>query len=69
MLSVGKNGVNDHRNLYEVQGIGNLKTGKIMYRALKSYLTPNSQYSDAREAMVQAASDLYGRDSFEKSQV
>lgn len=69
MLSVGKSGENDHRNLYTVQALGNEKTGKIMYRALDSYLTPNSEYDDAREAMIQSASDLYGSNSHEKEQV
>ena len=40
-----------------------------MYRALNSYLTPNSEYLDAREAMVQSATDLYGKDSYEREQV
>ena len=69
MMSAGKEGRNDHRRKYEVQGIGNMKTGKIMYRALNSYLTPYSEYFDARDAMIQAASDLYGQESFEKEQV
>ena len=52
-----------------VAGIGNDKTGKIFYRTLTQYLTPNSTFSQYRVASVQAATDLYGASSSEVSSV
>lgn len=52
-----------------VAGIGNDKTGKIFYRTLTQYLTPNSTFSHYRVATVQAATDLYGASSAEVSSV
>ena len=52
-----------------VAGIGNDKTGKIFYRTLTQYLTPNSTFSQYRAASVQAATDLYGASSSEVSSV
>jgi bacillolysin len=45
--------------------IGKQKLGKIYYRALTVYLTPDSNFSDARQALLQSADDLYGGDSAE----
>ena len=36
------------------------KTCKVLYRANEFYLTPTSDYYEARVATVQAAADLYG---------
>ncbi|KAA0546395.1 peptidase M4 family protein [Bacillus sp. BGMRC 2118] len=47
------------------QEIGREKLGKIYYRALTVYLTANSNFSDARQAVVQSAIDLYGEGSTE----
>lgn len=47
------------------QEIGREKLGEIYYRALTVYLTPNSNFSDARQAIVQSATDLYGEGSEE----
>ena len=41
------------------------KTSKIYYRALASYLTTTSQFDDARTALLQAATDLYGANGTE----
>ncbi|WP_261129588.1 M4 family metallopeptidase [Bacillus sp. Marseille-Q3570] len=51
------------------QEIGREKLGKIFYRALTVYLTPTSQFSDARTAVVQSATDIYGEDSDEEAAV
>jgi hypothetical protein len=40
-------------------GIGNDKTAKIWYRALTTYLTPESDYMAARAAALRAAEDLF----------
>lgn len=45
--------------------IGKEKLGKIYYRALTLYLTPDSNFLDARHALLQSATDLYGASSSE----
>jgi bacillolysin len=47
------------------QEIGRNKLGQIYYLALTVYLTPNSDFSDARKAIVQSTIDLYGEGSDE----
>jgi thermolysin len=42
---------------------------KIFYRAFVMLMAPNSRFSDARRATLQAAADLYGTGSNERSQV
>jgi bacillolysin len=49
--------------------IGRAKTAQIWYRALTTYLTPYAQFTDARNAMVQSAEDLYGAGSSEVAAV
>ena len=51
------------------QEIGREKLGQIYYRALTVYLTPNSDFSDARQAVVQSAIDIYGEGSAEEAAV
>ncbi|QED50024.1 peptidase M4 family protein [Cytobacillus dafuensis] len=51
------------------QEIGREKLGQIYYRALTVYLTPNSDFSDARQAVVQSAIDIYGEGSAEDAAV
>lgn len=48
-----------------VTGIGVPKLGAIYYRALNTYLTPNSNFRALRAAVVQSAKDLYGSTSAE----
>lgn len=43
-----------------INAIGRDKTQRIYYRALTMYLTRSSQFADCRDALVQAATDLYG---------
>lgn len=45
--------------------IGKEKLGQIYYRALTVYLTPTSNFSDARKAVIQSAADIYGESSAE----
>lgn len=55
-----------------VPGVGeaNLeRMERIFYRAFTQLLTPNSRFSDARRATLQAAADLYGAGSNERAQV
>lgn len=69
LLSEGGNGINDNGDKYTVNAIGIEKAADIVYRNLTIYLTPNSQYEDARKGAIQAAIDLYGEDSNEVKQV
>ncbi len=55
----------NHAAYLTAQDIGREKLGQIYYRALTQYLTPTSDFSDARQAIVQSAVDLYGEDSAE----
>ncbi|WP_066307511.1 M4 family metallopeptidase [Bacillus sp. FJAT-29814] len=57
--------ITNHAAYLIAQDIGRQKLGKIFYRALSVYLTPNSNFSDARKAAVQSAIDLYGEGSAE----
>jgi Zn-dependent metalloprotease len=41
-------------------GVGKERAEKVYYRALDKYMTKSSQFIDARLAVVQAATDLYG---------
>ncbi|WNG13271.1 M4 family metallopeptidase [Cystobacter fuscus] len=50
-------------------GIGMDKSQKIFGRALTTYMTPNTTFAQAREATVQAATDLYGAKSVEVQKV
>ncbi|WP_421381732.1 M4 family metallopeptidase [Bacillus salacetis] len=46
-----------------IASIGKAKAEKIYYRALTVYLTPTSNFSYARAALLQSAADLYGSGS------
>lgn len=69
LLSAGGNGVNDFGRAYRVEGIGTEKAAAIFFRALTVYLTPESDYLDARYAAEQAAIDLHGQGSREYGSV
>ena len=47
------------------KSIGNAETAKIYYRALTQYMTSTTDFSGAKNALVQAATDLYGASSSE----
>lgn len=49
--------------------VGNDKAAQIYYRALTTYLTSSATFHDARVALVQAATDLYGASSAEVNAV
>jgi Zn-dependent metalloprotease len=65
VLAHGDNGTNDLSNYYDVDGIGINKASRIAYYAQTSLLLSSSQYSDARQATIQAAKILYGECSVE----
>lgn len=60
LLVSGGTGTNDYGNAYNVTGQGFLKATSISFRNLTVYLSPNSNYSDARFYSILAAQDLYG---------
>lgn len=69
LLSEGGADINDLENSYSVNGIGLDKALQITYRNLIYYLIPCATYEDARNGSIQAAIDLYGRDSQEHQSV
>jgi Zn-dependent metalloprotease len=60
LLTEGGNGTNDLGNAYNISGLGINKAAAICYRMNAIYLTPSSEYADARTYAIQAATDLYG---------
>lgn len=60
LLVEGGSGVNDNNDSYSVTAIGMDSAAAIAYRMLNVYLTPSSQYTDARFYAIKAATDLYG---------
>ena len=52
-----------HRSGVTVTGIGTNPAEKIWYRALTVYMTSSTNFSGARTAMLNAATDLYGSTS------
>ena len=65
-------GGQNRTSLITVPGVGmaNLeRIERIFYRAFTMLLAPNSRFSDARRATLQAATDLFGAGSNERAQV
>lgn len=60
LLSNGGSGVNANGDSYNVSGIGIDKAVEIAYRNLTVYLTPDSDYEDAKTYAIQSAIDMYG---------
>ena len=58
ILTNGKSGTNDFGYDYNVSGIGMTKAAKLAMENLKSYLSPFSDYKDARNGSIQAATAL-----------
>jgi Zn-dependent metalloprotease len=54
-------GIPNHAHFLLSEQIGREKTEQIAFRALTQYLTPTSDFVDAANASVQAATDLYGQ--------
>ena len=59
ILSVGKSGINDNNDIYNVTGIGINKAQQIAYKTLLD-LYPTANYTATRNAAIQAAINLYG---------
>ncbi len=60
LVAHGGAGTNDNGQSYNISGIGIDKAAAIAFRNLTVYLTPSSQYADARTYSIQSATDLYG---------
>jgi len=60
LLSNGGSGVNDNNDTFNVNGIGFDYAADIAYRALTVYLTPTSDFFDARFYSIQSAIDIFG---------
>ena len=68
LLTHGGNGTNDFNDSYSVTGIGSNKAFKIVYHSLPLLMYETS-FSDARNATIIAAENLYGLGSNESQQV
>ena len=60
LLTEGVSGTNDNGDAFDIDSIGIRKAQKIAYRNLTSYLTPSSNFKEARYYAIQSASDLFG---------
>ncbi|MGB1242743.1 MAG: M4 family metallopeptidase, partial [Chitinophagales bacterium] len=69
LLAEGGSDTNDNGYAYDITGIGKEKAAKIAYRNLTVYLSPTSNYADARNGSVLAVIDLYGASSIEAQAV
>ena len=68
LLSEGGTGTNDNGDDFSLTGAGIDVASAVSFRNLTVYLTPSSQFDDARFYAIQSAIDLYGRCSFEVEQ-
>jgi len=66
LLSQGGTGTNDFGDPFNVAGIGITDAARIVYRAERFYLGPGGTFANARTAMIQAATDLFGAGSCEE---
>ncbi len=60
LMCEGGTGVNDNVDAYNVTGIGLVDAGKIAFRNLTVYLSPGSDFNDARFYAIVSAQDLFG---------
>lgn len=60
LLTDGGSGVNDIGDTFLVNGIGKIDAAKVAFRNLTVYLTPTSDYQDARFYGIKSAIDIFG---------
>ncbi len=60
LLSEGGSGTNDRGDAYQVDSIGIIKASRVAFRNNTFYLTPSSDYEEARYFAFRSAVDLYG---------
>lgn len=63
LLVEGGTGINDNGLIFNVEGISWSEAEQIAYRNLTVYLTPTSEYAEARAGSINAATDLFGSSS------
>jgi len=69
LLCEGGSGTNDNEDEYTVSAIGMAKAAAVTYLNLTAYLTPTSQYADARAGSIAAAQQLQNNGSLTASDV
>lgn len=60
LMVAGGSGTNDQAEAYNVTGLGFTDASEIAFRNLTVYLTPTSDFADARFFAIQSAIDLFG---------
>ncbi len=65
---LAEGGKNDTSKI-SVQGIGRDDALKVYYRALTTYMVPNTDFQGAREATLKAAKDIFGANSTQYQRV
>ena len=60
LITMGAKGTNEIGNVFSVDSLGFVKSGKVAYRNLTVYLTKSSNYADARTYSIISATDLFG---------
>lgn len=60
LMCEGGTGVNDNADAFNVAGIGMTEAAEIAFRNLTVYLSPNSDFNDARFYAIISAQDLFG---------
>ena len=60
LLVNGGTGINEAGNDFNINGVGINKAAQIAYRNLTAYLTPTSDYEEARFYSILSAQDLFG---------
>ncbi len=60
LLSEGGTGTNDLGDYFAITGIGREDATKLLYLAHTSYLMSAAQFTDARQATIQAAINIFG---------
>ncbi|MFD1553233.1 M4 family metallopeptidase [Putridiphycobacter roseus] len=65
LLTDGGAGINDNGDFYIVSSLGVTSSSEIAFRNLTVYLTPNSNFNDARFYAILSAIDLFGPCSVE----
>ncbi len=67
LLACGGGGTNDPplNHPYNVEGIGPYEAAQIAFQTMRVRLSPTSTYPEARDEWIDAAEDLYGKNSQE----
>lgn len=69
LLTVGKTGINEKNQSFDVGKVDYKKVQDLVYFSLVNYLTPNSDYEEMKEVTLLLAKDYFGGCSYEYKQV